>query len=158
MQARRQDRQALTRRDAGPVGRERGAVGEVAAPEELGSVRYLVDDVDAAVAFYAGRLGFVLGADARPALAELVRGSLRLILSGPASTAGRPMPDGRRPAAGGWNRIHLVVDDLDAERERLHRAGVGFRSDIVAGPGGRQFLIADPAGNLIELFAPGTRG
>ena len=98
MQARRQDRQALTRRDAGPVGRGGGEVGEVAVPEELGSVRYLVDDVDAAVAFYAGRLGFVLGADARPALAELVRGSLRLILSGPASTAGRPMPDGRRPA------------------------------------------------------------
>jgi hypothetical protein len=135
VQARRQDRQALTRRDAGPVGRGGGEVGEVAVPEELGSVRYLVDDVDAAVAFYAGRLGFVLGADARPALAELVRGSLRLILSGPASTARRPMPDGRWPAAGGWNRIHLVVD-------------------VVSGPGGRQVLVEDPSGNPVEIFEP----
>ena len=154
MQARRQDRQALPRRDAGPVGREGGDVGEVAVPEELGSVRYLVDDVDAAVAFYAGRLGFVLGADARPALAELVRGSLRLILSGPASTARRPMPDGRSPAAGGWNRIHLVVDDLDAEVSRLRAAGVAFRNDVVSGPGGRQVLVEDPSGNPVEIFEP----
>lgn len=154
MQAPRQDRQALPRRDAGPVGRGGGQVGEVAVPEELGSVRYLVDDVDAAVAFYAGRLGFVLGADARPALAELVRGSLRLILSGPASTAGRPMPDGRRPAAGGWNRIHLVVDDLDAEVSRLRAAGVAFRNDVVSGPGGRQVLVEDPSGNPVEIFEP----
>ena len=154
MQARRQDRQALTRRDAGPVGRERDAVGEVAVPEELGSVRYLVDDVDAAVAFYAGRLGFVLGADARPALAELVRGSLRLILSGPASTPGRPRPDGRTPAPGGWNRIHLIVEDLDAEVNRLRAAGVTFRNHVLSGPGGRQVLIEDPSGNPVELFEP----
>jgi catechol 2,3-dioxygenase-like lactoylglutathione lyase family enzyme len=121
---------------------------------ELGSIRYLVGDVDAAVAFYTGRLGFALRADVRPALAELVRGSLRLLLSGPASTAGRPMPDGRTPAPGGWNRIHLVVDDLDAEVSRLRAAGVPFRNDVVSGPGGRQVLIEDPFRNPIELFEP----
>ncbi|MGY1821931.1 VOC family protein [Geodermatophilus sp. SYSU D00079] len=120
----------------------------------LGSVRYLVDDVDLAVAFYAGRLGFALRADARPALAELVRGALRLLVSGPASTAGRPGPDGRTPAPGGWNRIHLVVDDLDAEVRRLRAAGVVFRNDVVTGPGGRQVLVEDPAGNPVELFEP----
>ena len=123
-------------------------------PEDLGSIRYLVDDVDTAVAFYAGQLGFVLRADARPALAELVRGSLRLLLSGPASTAGRPMPDGRTPVPGGWNRIHLVVDDLDAQVSRLRAAGVAFRNDVVSGPGGRQVLIEDPSGNPVELFEP----
>ena len=126
-------------------------------PEEVGSVRYLVHDVDAAVAFYAGQLGFVLLADARPAFAELVRGSLRLLLSGPASTAGRPMPDGRTPAPGGWNRIHLVVADLDAEVSRLRAAGLTFRNDIVTGPGGRQVLLQDPSGNVVELFQPAHR-
>jgi catechol 2,3-dioxygenase-like lactoylglutathione lyase family enzyme len=129
-------------------------VREAAVPEDLGSIRYLVDDVDTAVAFYAGQLGFVLRADARPALAELMRGSLRLLLSGPASTAGRPMPDGRTPAPGGWNRIHLVVDDLDAQVSRLRAAGVAFRNDVISGPGGRQVLIEDPSGNPVELFEP----
>ena len=126
-------------------------------PGEVGSVRYLVHDVDAAVAFYGGQLGFVLLADARPAFAELVRGPLRLLLSGPASTAGRPMPDGRTPAPGGWNRIHLVVADLDAEVSRLRAAGLAFRNDIVTGPGGRQVLVQDPSGNVVELFQPAHR-
>ena len=126
-------------------------------PGEVGSVRYLVHDVDAAVAFYVGQLGFVLLADARPAFAELVRGPLRLLLSGPASTAGRPMPDGRTPAPGGWNRIHLVVADLDAEVSRLRAAGLMFRNDIVTGPGGRQVLLQDPSGNVVELFQPAHR-
>jgi catechol 2,3-dioxygenase-like lactoylglutathione lyase family enzyme len=129
-------------------------VREAAVPEDLGSIRYLVDDVDTAVAFYAGQLGFVLRGDARPALAELVRGSLRLLLSGSTSTAGRPMPDGRTPAPGGWNRIHLVVDDLDAQVSRLRAAGVAFRNDVISGPGGRQVLIEDPSGNPVELFEP----
>jgi catechol 2,3-dioxygenase-like lactoylglutathione lyase family enzyme len=126
-------------------------------PGEVGSVRYLVHDIDAAVAFYGGQLGFVLLADARPAFAELVRGPLRLLLSGPASTAGRPMPDGRTPAPGGWNRIHLVVADLDAEVSRLRAAGLTFRNDIVTGPGGRQVLVQDPSGNVVELFQPANR-
>jgi catechol 2,3-dioxygenase-like lactoylglutathione lyase family enzyme len=129
-------------------------VREAAVPEELGSVRYLVDDVDAAVAFYSGHLGFALRADARPAFAELVRGSLRLLLSGPASTAGRPMPDGRTPAPGGWNRIHLVVDNLDAEVNWLRAAGVAIRNHVLSGPGGRQILVEDPSGNSVELFEP----
>ena len=126
-------------------------------PEEVGSVRYLVHDVDAAVAFYVGQLGFVLLADARPAFAELVRGSLRLLLSGPASTAGMPMAGGRTPAPGAWNLIHLVVADLDAEVSRLRAAGLTFRNDIVTGPGGRQVLLQDPSGNVVELFQPAHR-
>jgi catechol 2,3-dioxygenase-like lactoylglutathione lyase family enzyme len=121
---------------------------------ELGSVRYLVDDVGAAVDFYGGVLGFDVGFDARPAVAELVRGSLRLLVSGPASSAGRPMPDGRVPAPGGWNRIHLLVDDIDAEVARLTAAGVPFRNEVLAGPGGRQVLVEDPCGNPVELFQP----
>ena len=124
------------------------------SPEQLGGVRYVVDDVDTNVAFYVDRLGFVLRADARPAFAELARGPLRLLLSGPASTAGRPMPDGRIPAPGGWNRIHLVVDDVDTEVHRLRAAGVTFRNDVISGPGGRQVLIEDPSGNPVELFTP----
>lgn len=132
-------------------------MNEAAVPEELGSVRYLVDDVDAGVAFYVDHLGFVLRADARPAFAELVRGSLRLLLSGPASTAGRPMPDGRTPAPGGWNRIHLIVSDVEDEVSRLRAAGFTFRNDIVTGPGGRQVLVQDPSGNVVELFQPADR-
>ena len=122
--------------------------------EDLAHVRYLVDDVQAAVDFYTTHLGFTLLSSAAPAFADVVRGPLRLLLSGPASSGGRPMPDGEVPKAGGWNRIHLVVDDLDAEVARLRAAGVPFRNDIVTGPGGRQILLIDPAGNLVELFQP----
>ena len=123
---------------------------------ELGSVRYLVDDVGAAVDFYGGVLGFRVGFDARPAVAELVRGSLRLLVSGPVSSAGRPMPDGRVPTPGGWNRIHLLVDDIDAEVARLTAAGVPFRNAVLDGPGGRQVLVEDPCGNPVELFQPAS--
>lgn len=122
--------------------------------DELVSVRYLVDDVEAAIAFYTTHLGFSLRMSAAPAFADVTRGRLRLLLSGPLSSAGRAMPDGALPCAGGWNRIHLIFDDLAAEVERLHAAGVPFRNDVIAGPGGQQVLIQDPAGNLIELFQP----
>ncbi len=122
--------------------------------EDLAHVRYLVDDVQAAVDFYTTHLGFTLLSSAAPAFADVVRGPLRLLLSGPASSGGRPMPDGEVPKAGGWNRIHLVVDDLDTEVARLRAAEVPFRNDIVTGPGGRQILLIDPAGNLVELFQP----
>jgi catechol 2,3-dioxygenase-like lactoylglutathione lyase family enzyme len=125
--------------------------------EDLVSVRYMVDDVDAAVAFYTTHFGFTLRMSAAPAFADVVRGRLRLLLSGPTSSAGRPMPDGRRPAPGGWNRIHLIVDDLAAEVERLRAAGLSFRNDVVTGPGGQQILVDDPAGNPIELFQPASR-
>ncbi len=121
---------------------------------ELAHVRYLVDDVQAAVDFYTTHLGFTLRSSAVPAFADVVRGPLRLLLSGSASSAGRPMPDGEKPVAGGWNRIHLVVDDLDAEAARLREAGVPFRNTVVTGPGGSQILVIDPAGNLVELFQP----
>ena len=126
--------------------------------DELVSVRYLVDDVDAALAFYTTHLGFTELTDFSPAFADVVRGNLRLLLSGPASSAGRPLPDGRRPAAGGWNRIHLIVDDIEAETSRLRDGGVSFRSDIVTGPGGRQIVLDDPSGNPVELFQPAGRG
>jgi catechol 2,3-dioxygenase-like lactoylglutathione lyase family enzyme len=118
------------------------------------NVRYMVDDVEAAVAFYTTHLGFTLISKTLPAFADVARGDLRLLLSGPASSAGRPMPDGRRPTPGGWNRIHLIVDDLEAEVVRLRNAGVRFRNDIVTGPGGSQILLEDPSGNPIELFVP----
>ena len=123
-------------------------------PDELVNVRYMVDDVDDAVAFYINHFGFTLRSSAAPAFADVVRGNLRLLLSGPASSAGRPMPDGRTPVPGGWNRIHFVVEDIAAEVERLRSAGVTFRNDIVSGPGGQQILLEDPAGNPIELFQP----
>lgn len=123
-------------------------------PDELVSVRYLVDDVAAAVEFYTTHLGFEVRTNAVPAFADVVRGNLRLLLSGPLSSAGRPMADGAVPAPGGWNRIHLVFDDLAAEVERLRSAGVTFRNEVISGPGGQQTLILDPAGNLIELFQP----
>jgi catechol 2,3-dioxygenase-like lactoylglutathione lyase family enzyme len=121
------------------------------APTELASVRYLVDDVPAAVDFYTTHLGFTV-AFASPAIAAVVRGPLRLLLSGPATSGARATPDDA--ATAGRNRIHLIVDDLDAEIDRLGTAGLTFRSDPVSGPGGRQILLADPAGNLIELFQP----
>jgi catechol 2,3-dioxygenase-like lactoylglutathione lyase family enzyme len=123
-------------------------------PNDLVNVRYMVDDVEDAVAFYTGQFGFTLRSSAAPAFADVVRGNLRLLLSGPSSSAGRPMPDGRTPQPGGWNRIHLIVEDLAAEVERLRAAGLTFRNDIVTGPGGRQILLEDPSGNPIELFQP----
>jgi catechol 2,3-dioxygenase-like lactoylglutathione lyase family enzyme len=128
-----------------------------APARELAGVRYLVHDVDAAVRFYGDVLGFDVRFDARPAVAELVRGSLRLLVSGPVSSAGRPLPDGRVPAPGGWNRIHLIVDDVDAEVARLRDAGVPMRSGVIDGPGGRQVLVEDPCGNPVELFQPAAR-
>ena len=118
------------------------------------NVRYMVDDVEAAIAFYTTHLNFTVISKTLPAFADVARGDLRLLLSGPTSSAGRPMPDGRRPGPGGWNRIHLVVEDLAAEVERLRADGVSFRNDIVTGPGGSQILLDDPSGNPIELFQP----
>ena len=118
------------------------------------NVRYMVDDVEAAVAFYTAHLGFTLISKTLPAFADVARGELRLLLSGPSSSAGRPMPDGRRPVPGGWNRIHLIVENLATEVDRLRAAGVQFRNDIVTGPGGSQILFDDPSGNPIELFQP----
>ncbi len=123
-------------------------------PDELVNVRYMVDDVETAVDFYTTHFGFGLRSSAAPAFADVVRGNLRLLLSGPASSAGRPMPDGRTPTPGGWNRIHLIVDDIASEVERLRAAGLDFRNDIVSGPGGQQILLEDPSGNPIELFQP----
>jgi catechol 2,3-dioxygenase-like lactoylglutathione lyase family enzyme len=123
-------------------------------PNDLVSVRYMVDDVDAAIDFYTRHLGFTLRMSAAPAFADVARGRLRLLLSGPRSSAGRPMPDGTVPEPGGWNRIHLIVSDIAAEVDRLRAAGLTFRNDIVKGPGGRQILLEDPSGNVVELFQP----
>lgn len=122
-------------------------------PKDLVSVRYMVNDVEQAIDFYATHFGFVLRSSAAPAFADVVRGRLRLLLAGPQSSAGRPMPDGRAPGPRGWNRIHLIVD-IASEVARLREAGVSFRNDIVTGPGGRQILLEDPSGNPIELFQP----
>lgn len=124
--------------------------------DEFVNVRYLVDDVEASIAWYVDHLGFSVISDYAPAFADVRRGSLRLLLSGPTSSAGRPMADGERPRSGGWNRIHLVVEDLDAEIARLRAAGVSFRNDVVSGPGGSQVLLVDPSGNLVELFQPAS--
>ncbi|MBV9252654.1 MAG: VOC family protein [Actinobacteria bacterium] len=118
------------------------------------SVRYMVDDVDEAVAFYTKVLDFEVITHFSPAFADVARGNLRLLLSGPTSSAARAMPDGVRPKPGGWNRIHLIVDDIVAEVARLHDAGGQFRNNILAGPGGQQILLEDPSGNVIELFQP----
>jgi catechol 2,3-dioxygenase-like lactoylglutathione lyase family enzyme len=118
-------------------------------------VRYIVDDVDAAVGFYSGMLGFTVEMHPAPAFAALRRGELLLYLNRPgAGGGGQAMEDGAVPAPGGWNRIQIVVEDLDAEVARLRAAGAGFRNDIVSGIGGRQILLQDPSGNLIELFEP----
>jgi catechol 2,3-dioxygenase-like lactoylglutathione lyase family enzyme len=123
-------------------------------PDAMVNVRYMVGDVQASIDFYTKHLGFELRTSAAPAFADVTRGNLRLLLSGPASSAGRPMPDGAKPGPGGWNRIHLIFRDLAAEVERLRQAGLGFRNDVVTGPGGSQILLEDPSGNVIELFQP----
>jgi catechol 2,3-dioxygenase-like lactoylglutathione lyase family enzyme len=125
--------------------------------DETVNVLYLVDDVAGAVDFYTTHFGFQTRTSAIPAFADVTRGNLRLLLSGPASSAGRPMPDGAQPRPGGWNRIHFVTADLDAEIDRLRAAGVRFRNEVVSGPGGRQILLEDPSGNPIELFQPAQR-
>src|SRR4029453_16916025 len=127
-------------------------------PSEMVNVRYMVDDVDAAIAFYTKFLDFRVLTSFVPAFADVARGNLRLLLSGPASSAGRPMPDGSMPGPGGLNRIHLIVDDIDAEVARLRDAGAPFRNDILAGPGGKQILLQDPSGNVVELFQPAAIG
>jgi catechol 2,3-dioxygenase-like lactoylglutathione lyase family enzyme len=121
---------------------------------EIVSVRYMVDDVQESIDFYTKHLGFEVRMSAAPAFADVIRGNLRLLLSGPKSSAGREMTDGVKPGPGGWNRIHFVVDDIDAEVTRLSEAGLGFRNEMVSGPGGRQILLEDPSGNFVELFQP----
>ena len=123
-------------------------------PNEMVNVRYMVDDVDAAIEFYTKHLGFEVRMSAAPAFADVMRGNLRLLLSGSTSSAGRAMADGTKPVPGGWNRIHLIVPDITAEVDRLRGAGASFRNDIVTGPGGSQILLEDPSGNFIELFQP----
>jgi catechol 2,3-dioxygenase-like lactoylglutathione lyase family enzyme len=125
--------------------------------DETVNVRYMVDDVEKSIAFYTGLLGFELLTNMPPAFADVKRGNLRLLLSGPKSSAGRPMPDGATPEPGGWNRIHLLVDDIDTEVTQLRDAGASFRNDVVVGPGGKQILLQDPSGNVVELFQPAAR-
>jgi catechol 2,3-dioxygenase-like lactoylglutathione lyase family enzyme len=125
--------------------------------EETVNVRYMVDDVDEAIVFYTELLGFELLSSASPAFADVRRGNLRLLLAGPTSSAGRPMPDGTKPGPGGWNRIHFIVDDIDTEVARLRDVGARFRNDIIEGPGGKQILLEDPSDNVVELFQPATR-
>jgi catechol 2,3-dioxygenase-like lactoylglutathione lyase family enzyme len=121
---------------------------------ETVNVRYMVDDVEEAVAFYTKVLDFEVLNSFPPVFADVARGNLRLLLSGSASSAGRPMPDGATPGPGGWNRIHLIVDDIVAEVARLRETGARFRNDIIEGPGGKQILLQDPSGNVVELFQP----
>jgi predicted enzyme related to lactoylglutathione lyase len=122
------------------------------------SVRYIVDNVDEAIDFYTKYLDFQMDIHPAPGFARLTRGNLHLLLNAPgAGGAGQAMPDGRKPAPGGWNRIQLAVDDLAAKVEALRNAGAHFRNDIVIGNGGKQILLDDPAGNCIELFEPPTK-
>ena len=121
------------------------------------SIRYMIDDVPAAIEFYTSHLGFALDLDASPAFASVIRDGVRLLLSGKTSSGRRAMPDGREPVPGGWNRIHIQVDDLAAEVARLRKAGLTFRNDVIVGPGGSQILLEDPSGNPVELFQPKTK-
>lgn len=124
-------------------------------PSAVVSVRYMIDDVDAAVASYTKHLGFTLDVDSAPAFASVIRGHLRLLLSGEKSSGRKAMPDGTKPVPGGWNRILLEVPDIQAETARLRAAEVKFRrEDIVSGPGGSQIWVVDRSGNLVELFQP----
>lgn len=125
--------------------------------QEMVNVRYMVNDVQAAADFYTKHLGFELISNRAPAFADIKRGSLRVLLSGETSSAGRPMPDGVKPGPGGWNRFELVVKDIQAEVNRLKSEGVTFRNDIVTGPGGQQILVQDPSGNVVELFEPAAQ-
>jgi catechol 2,3-dioxygenase-like lactoylglutathione lyase family enzyme len=127
------------------------------SPQQLASVRYIVDDVQDAIDFYTAHLGFELQMSAAPAMAVVTRGGLRLVLSGPDSPGARALPDGRVPQPGGWNRIHLTTQDIDAEVERLKAAGLKFRSEVIIGVGGNQILLDDPSGNPIELYQPTYR-
>ena len=120
------------------------------------SVRYLVDDVEASLDFYTRHFGFTVLTAFAPAFADVQRGNLRVLLSGPQSSAARPMADGAQPGPGGWNRIHFIVDDIESEIARLKAEGVPFRNEVVHGPGGAQVLVCDPSGNLIELFQPAS--
>jgi catechol 2,3-dioxygenase-like lactoylglutathione lyase family enzyme len=124
---------------------------------EYASIRYIVADVTTSFDFYTKHLGFTELTNFAPAFADIARGSLRLLLSGPASSGARALPDGRQPIPGGWNRIHLIVDDIRSEVDRLTAAGIQFRSDIITGPGGAQVVLDDPSGNPIELFQPAHR-
>lgn len=117
-------------------------------------VRYLVDDVESAIAFYTDQIGFTLDQQMGPAFAIVSRGDLSLWLSGPQSSAARPMPDGRRPEPGGWNRLVITVGNLETRVDELKQAGLKFRNEIVTGPGGKQILLEDTAGNPVELFEP----
>jgi catechol 2,3-dioxygenase-like lactoylglutathione lyase family enzyme len=139
------------------VATRQGQQQEVRMASEMVNVRYMVSDVEASVVWYTTHLGFTVLSKQAPAFADVSRGTLRLLLSGPTSSAGRPMSDGERPGPGGWNRIHLIVEDLAAEVARLRADGVQFRNDIVTGPGGSQILAVDPSGNLVELFQPARR-
>ena len=121
------------------------------------NVRYMVSDVQQSVDWYVGNLGFSVQLNAAPAFASVERGPLRLLLSGRTASAGRPMPDGRQPEPGGWNRFQYIVGDIAAEVERLRARGVTFRNEIVVGPGGSQILAEDPSGNVVELFQPAAR-
>lgn len=122
------------------------------------SVRYMVTDVAASVDFYTKHLGFTVETNFPPAFGSVERGNLRLLLAGPQSSAGRPMADGEVPGPGGWNRLHLIVPDLDAEVARLTSEGCKFRNEMIKGPGGAQILLLDPSGNVIELFQPAAQG
>src|SRR5262245_502523 len=118
------------------------------------SIRYMIDDVPAAIGFYTTHLGFALEINASPAFASVTRDGVRLLLSGKTSSGRRAMPDGREPVPGGWNRIHIQVDNLEAEVQRLREEKLNFRNEIVTGPGGSQILLDDPSGNPVELFQP----